>query len=195
MKNWRSIAAPAILSSVTFLAAGAAEAQTCNPGIGAAYVSHKPQYDKVLAALVPELVNLNTELDAIGSGATFAANQALYAALVTRARSIVTAINTPTAAGGRVLMTPTRMARRWWTPPRWTIRVATRPLLPARGGTASPCRRRPGARAPVRRTRTVICSRRASTRITDSRIAIFDAQEWPCGFRSRDEIQQLDQSG
>ena len=49
MIKFRAIATPAILSTVAFLSAGAAQAQTCNPGIATAYVAHQPQYDKVLS--------------------------------------------------------------------------------------------------------------------------------------------------
>lgn len=181
MIKFRAIATPAILSTVAFLSAGAAQAQTCNPGIATAYVAHQPQYDKVLAALVPQLVNLNTELDIIGSGATFAANQALYSALVTRARSIVTAINTPAAVGGRVLIT---------YPDGTTVVDTSKADDPGCDTTIAACAGWNGY--PVPPPAGCACAagqknsyghllKKSVNENHQSRIAIFDTQEWPCG--------------
>jgi hypothetical protein len=182
MSNIRqSLAATAILAAVTFLAASGAHAQTCNPGIGPAYLAHQAQYDKVVAAVVPQLTNLNTDLNAVGSGASFAINQALYAALVTRARAIVNAINTPANVCGRVLIT---------LPDGTTVVDTSKTDAPACDTTAAACAGWNGF--PVPPPAGCMCTgqqnsyghflRKSVNENHQSRIAIFDAQEWPCGI-------------
>src|SRR5262245_34020669 len=175
------IAVPAILSVATFLAASGAIAQTCNPGIGPAYLARQPQYDKIIFAVVPELVGLNTDLEALGSGATFAANQALYAALLTRARTIVTAINTPAPVGGRVLVA---------LPDGTTVVDTSKTDAPTCDTTAAACAGWNGY--PVPPPAGCLCTgqqnsyghflKKSVNENHQSRIAIFDAQEWPCGI-------------
>jgi hypothetical protein len=177
----RFVAVPAIFSAVTFLAAGAAQAQTCNGGLVPAYQAHQLRYDKLIFATIPELLNLNTDLEAIGSGANFAANQALYAALVTRARSIVTAINTPAPVGGRILIT---------LPDGTTVVDTSKTDAPGCDTTAAACAGWNGF--PVPPPAGCACTgqqnsyghfvKKSVNENHNSRIAIFDAQEYLCGI-------------
>ena len=157
MKTSRFLAA-AILSTAV-LSAGAAQAQTCNPGIGPAYVAHQAEYTKLANALVPELASLNTQLAAVVDIPT-------YNTLLAHARSIVTTINTPAAVGGRVLLTL----------PDGTVVVDTSKaddLDCQPDGSLCDAGQRNGYNHFVKKN---------VNENHNSRIAVLDAQEWPCGF-------------
>ena len=184
VKTWRSFAAAAIVS--LSLAAGAAHAQTCNPGVFEPYNASPAQFDKLIGALLPsggtvELDGLNTHLEALGTGATFADNQALYATLLSHARSLVATINTPNPVGGRVLIA---------LPDGTTVIDTSKSDDPGCDTTVAACSGWNGF--PVPPPAGCACSgqknswghylKKSVNENHQSRIAIHDAQEWPCGY-------------
>jgi hypothetical protein len=161
MKTWRTLAVAA-LSFAVFAPVRSADAQTCNPGIGAAFARHSAEYTRLVNAVVPQLASLQAELAAVNSIST-------YNTLLNHARSIVTTINTPAPpVGGRVVITL----------PDGTVVVDTSrtddlDCVPSTPGTCDPSGQRNGYNHYLAKN---------VNENHNSRIAIHDSQEWPCGF-------------
>jgi len=149
INSWRRSAAAAAVLSLGVLATGTAQAQTCNPGINAAFVAHATQYTALSNALVPQLTGLNASLAAV-------VDQASYEALLNQARALATAIGST----GRVVVT---------LPDGTTVVDTARP--------DDPTDETPGAAA---NSFQHFRDKKVNEN-HNSRIAIFDAQEWPCG--------------
>jgi hypothetical protein len=182
MTTLRTLGAGAVLSLGSLIGPIPAQAQTtCNPGLVNAYLSHRPQYDQLVAALMPggattELDALNNELAALGSGATFADNQALYATLLTHARNIVATINTPTPVGGRVVITLVdgTVVVDTSKPDDLTCDMCPTTTFPIPPPTDCTCTGSKNSYGHFQR--------KLVNENHQSRIAIMDAQEWPCGI-------------
>jgi len=146
-KSWRSLASAASLSLAVLLAPGSARAQTCNAGIGAAFVAHQAAYTALVGAIAPQLGNLNTKL-------VQTVDQATYDSLLTDARTLAASVTS-----GRVLITV----------PDGTVVLDT-------ARTDDPTNVLPtGNSFQHFQGKTV-------NENHNSRVAILDAQEWPCGF-------------
>jgi hypothetical protein len=126
------------------LTGATAEAQTCQPGLSAAFVAHQAAYTQLLTAIAPQLGNLNTELAAVS-------NQATYQTLLNRANTLAGGLTS-----GRVVVTL----------PDGTVVLDT-----ARDdNTADP-----------KNNSFQHFQDKTINENHNSRVAIFTAQEYPCG--------------
>jgi hypothetical protein len=149
MKTLRSLLV-AVAVSTAVLTAVPARAQTCNPGIGAAFAAHAAQYTALVNALVPQLPTLNANLAAV-------VDQATYAVLLTQARALATSI-TP---DGRVVIT---------LPDGTTVIDTSKPDDPL------------DTMPDIDANSFQHFRNKKVNENHNSRIAIHDAQEWPCGL-------------
>ena len=146
MTTIRRFATTSVLATALLFAAVSVQAQTCNPGIGAAFGAHADTYTQLFTALAPSVANLQAGL----AGVT---NQATYATYLAAARAVAGGV-----PNGRLVVTV----------PDGTVLLDTgRPDDP--GDTMAS-----GNSFAHFGSKTV-------NENHNSRIAIFDAQEWPCG--------------
>ena len=145
-KMFRRLATTAVLAAALVFTGATAQAQTCNPGLGAAFVAHAATYTQVLTALAPAVPALQTGLAAVN-------NQATYATYLAAARTLA-----GTVPNGRLLITL----------PDGTVMIDTG---------------RPDDPTDVMATGNSFAHFGSKTvnENHNSRIAILDAQEWPCG--------------
>jgi hypothetical protein len=97
MKNVRTVLTAAVLSSTMFLGtASAQDAQTCQPGLGAAFAAHAANYSALIQAMfvgVPAATTLTTDLAAVHDEPTYAtllADSQAMAAKIATGRVVVT---------------------------------------------------------------------------------------------------------
>lgn len=86
LKKVRATVATLVLSAVLLAAPGAAQAQTCQPGIAEGFALFPTQYGNLIAALVPALPTFQAQLDAV-------VDQATYATLLTTSRALAGLVN------------------------------------------------------------------------------------------------------
>ena len=141
------LATAAVLAAALVFTGASAQAQTCNPGLGPAFVAHSAVYTQILTALAPALPALQTGLGGV-------INQATYAPYLAAARTLA-----GTVPNGRLVVTV----------PDGTVLLDT-------GRTDDP--------TDVMATGNSYAHFLAKTvnENHNSRIAIHDSQEWPCGI-------------
>jgi hypothetical protein len=93
MKTCRRLATSAVLSAALVLAAGTAHAQTCNPGIGAAFAAHAATYTSLFTTLGPQVATLQ-------SGLASVVDQPTYATFLSSTHTLASSI-----ANGRLVVT------------------------------------------------------------------------------------------
>jgi hypothetical protein len=142
----RRLASTLVLTSMLVFAGSAAQAQTCNPGIGTAFAAHAAVYTQLLTVLAPQVAALQT-------GVASVIDQPTYAAFLANTRTLAGGI-----VDGRVVITL----------PDGTVMIDTG---------------RPDDPANTMATGNSFAHFNAKTvnENHNSRIAILDAQEWPCG--------------
>jgi hypothetical protein len=147
LKTIRATVVPLVLSAL-LLAPGAAQAQTCQPGIAEGFALFPTQYTALLTALIPAQPTLQAQLDAV-------VDQDTYATLLATSRALAGLV-TP---NGRVVITL----------PDGTVVVDT-----SRADD-------PTNVMPVGNSFAHFQSKTVNEN-HNSRVAIFMAQEYPCGF-------------
>ena len=136
-----------LLAATLVFSGAAAQAQTCQPGLGPAFVANQAVYTQLLTTLVPAVPALQLGVGGVVS-------QATYAPFLTAAHTLANSI-----PNGRLVITV----------PDGTVLIDT-------GKTDDP-------------TDTMASGNSWSHFLAktvnenhNSRVAIFDAQEWPCGI-------------
>lgn len=95
MKLSRRLVTNALLPAVLVMAATSARAQTCEPGISAAFVAHQPSYTELAVVIAPALASLQAELAAV-------VDQPTYETLLNHANTLA---GNATLTSGRVVIT------------------------------------------------------------------------------------------
>jgi hypothetical protein len=142
----RALVLSVLVAAIVCVNVARADAQACNPGIGAHYALHAATYNVLIAALAPQVGTLQTQMNAV-------VDQATYATLLSTAHTIK-----GTVPNGRVLLAL----------PDGTVMIDTS---------------RPDDPTNVLAVGNSFAHFQAKTvnENHNSRVAIFDAQEWPCG--------------
>ena len=144
--TFRRLASTLVLSSMLVFAGSAAQAQTCNPGIGTAFAAHAAVYTSLATALAPAVPGLTTGIASV-------IDQPTYASYLSGVRTLA-----GTVPNGRVVITL----------PDGTVMIDT-------ARTDDPTN--------VMAVGNSFAHFGAKTvnENHNSRIAILDSQEWPCG--------------
>jgi hypothetical protein len=146
LRTCRRLATAVVLTAVLAFTARAAQAQTCNPGIGAAFTAHAAVYASLLTALAPQVPSLQAGLAAV-------VDQPTYATFLASAHTLAGGI-----VNGRMVVAV----------PDGTVVLDTGKPDDPTNVQAS------GNSFQHFQNKTV-------NENHNSRVAIFDAQEWPCG--------------
>jgi hypothetical protein len=93
IRTCRRLAATIVLTAALVFAGSAAQAQTCNPGIGPAFAAHQAVYTSLLTLLVPQV-------PALQAGVASVVDQATYATFLANARTLAGGI-----VNGRMVVT------------------------------------------------------------------------------------------